>query len=192
MATSLAVANRKLHVEDDPLIAQVDELLPQTNCGACGSPGCAAFAEACVKGNANPGQCTVNSPEMSEYIASSREGEGQQAAQFSICVRRCFYIDDVSGERYPGVASNYLCGLKAGDTIQITGPYGRQFHPPRDESSNIIMIGVGTGIAPFRAFMKHIYESGRNWKGKVRLFYGARTGMELLYMNDRNKDIANY
>lgn len=44
-------------------------MLPQTNCDACGSPGCAAFAEACVKGDANPGQCTVNSPEMSEYIA---------------------------------------------------------------------------------------------------------------------------
>ncbi|MGB0744357.1 MAG: RnfABCDGE type electron transport complex subunit B, partial [Opitutales bacterium] len=70
LATALAVANRKLHVEEDPLIEQVDELLPQTNCGACGSPGCAAFAEACVKGRANPGQCTVNSAEMSEYIAS--------------------------------------------------------------------------------------------------------------------------
>ena len=36
-------------------------------------------------------------------IASPRSGEGGKADTFSICVRRCFYIDDVSGERYPGM-----------------------------------------------------------------------------------------
>ena len=36
-------------------------------------------------------------------IASSRMGEGAGGAELSICVRRCFYIDEVSGERYPGV-----------------------------------------------------------------------------------------
>jgi ferredoxin--NADP+ reductase len=51
---------------------------------------------------------------------------------------------------------------------------------------------VGTGIAPFRAFTKHIYEERKEWKGKVRLFYGAKTGMDMLYMNDRNSDISNY
>lgn len=69
LATALAVANRKLYVEEDPRVEEVDELLPQTNCGACGSPGCRAFAEACVKGEKNPGECTVNSPEMSAFIA---------------------------------------------------------------------------------------------------------------------------
>ncbi len=69
LAAALAIANRKLHVDEDPRIEEVEGLLPQTNCGACGSPGCRAFAEACVKGDANPGQCTVNTKEMSEYIA---------------------------------------------------------------------------------------------------------------------------
>ena len=125
-------------------------------------------------------------------IASAREGEGDHMTDLSICVRRCSYIDDVSGERYPGVASNYLCDLRAGDRIQIAGPFGRQFYPPRDPNSNILMIGIGTGIAPFRAFVRHIYEEHGHWQGKVRLFYGAKTGMDLLYMNNRNSDIASY
>lgn len=125
-------------------------------------------------------------------IASSRFGEDDSGVEFSLCVRRCSYVDEVSGERYPGVASNYLCDLSAGGSIEIAGPFGRQFTTPRDSTCNLLMIGVGTGIAPFRAFVKHIYEERGGWKGQVRLFYGARTGMDMLYMNDQNGDIANY
>ncbi len=125
-------------------------------------------------------------------IANSRSGEDSNIAEVSICVRRCFYIDEVSGERYPGLASNFLCDRRPGDTIQLTGPYGRQFMPPRDKTCNLLMIGVGTGIAPFRAFIKHVYEDRKEWKGKVRLFYGAKTGMDLLYLNDKNDDLSLY
>jgi ferredoxin--NADP+ reductase len=47
-------------------------------------------------------------------------------------------------------------------------------------------------VAPFRAFLRRIYEEQKGWKGKVRLYYGARTGTDLLYMNDLNSDLANY
>jgi len=125
-------------------------------------------------------------------IASSRDGENNNMSEISLCVRRCFYIDEVSGERYPGVASNYLCDAKPGDTVNLAGPYGRHFMAPRDNTCNMLMIGIGTGIAPFRAFMQHIYQERQEWKGQVRLFYGARTGMDLLYMNDKNGDLTNY
>jgi ferredoxin--NADP+ reductase len=125
-------------------------------------------------------------------IASPRHGENGQPETFSICVRRCFYIDEVSGERYPGLASNYLCNAEEGDPIQIAGPYGSRFSVPDDPAANLVMIGVGTGIAPFRAFVKHIYEERGGWQGQVRLFYGAKTGMELLYMNDVRKDLSLY
>ncbi len=69
LATVLAIANRKLHVQEDPRIDEVEELLPATNCGACGCPGCRAFAEACVAGEQNPANCTVSSREMVAYIA---------------------------------------------------------------------------------------------------------------------------
>jgi ferredoxin--NADP+ reductase len=125
-------------------------------------------------------------------IASPRHGESGRRDSFSICVRRCFYIDEISGERYPGLASNYLCNAEVGDVIQIAGPYGSRFSVPDDSMANLVMVGVGTGIAPFRAFVKHIYEERGGWKGQVRLFYGAKTGMELLYMNDVRKDLSLY
>lgn len=110
----------------------------------------------------------------------------------NLCVKRVSYIDDFSGERYDGVASNYLCDLNTGDKVTLTGPYGIAFKAPEDKNADILMIGMGTGIAPFRAFIKHIYKSLGGWKGKVRLFYGARSGLEMLYMNDKNNDLANY
>lgn len=125
-------------------------------------------------------------------IASPREGENRKPGSLSICVRRCFYIDDVSGERYPGKASNFLCDAQVGDVLPITGPYGSRFQVPEDESANLLMVGTGTGIAPFRAFVKHIYEGHKKWKGQVRLFYGAKVGMEALYMNDVNRDLGLY
>ena len=125
-------------------------------------------------------------------VASANYSEGGDAVEIAICVRRCFYIDEVSGERYPGIASNYLCDARPGDSITLTGPYGTAFPIPEENTANILMIGSGTGIAPFRAFIRHIYEERGGWQGEVRLFYGATTGMEMLYMNDVNKDVANY
>ncbi len=113
-------------------------------------------------------------------------------SEFSLCVRRCSYIDDFNGEQYQGVASNYLCDLQAGEVIEFSGPFGLAFTPPKEKTANLLMIGMGTGIAPFRAFIRHIYEQVGGWKGQVRLFYGARSGLEMLYMNDENNDLANY
>jgi RnfABCDGE-type electron transport complex B subunit len=70
LATALVLANRKLHVYEDPRIDLVEEMLPHTNCGACGFPGCRPFAEALTKGEALPGKCTVSSDEGREQIAS--------------------------------------------------------------------------------------------------------------------------
>lgn len=66
----LATAYRYLRVEEDPRIEQVEELLPGSNCGACGEPGCKAFAEKVVKGEASPSQCTVSGPDVLEAIAA--------------------------------------------------------------------------------------------------------------------------
>ena len=61
LATLLVLAHRRLHVEEDPRIDAVEDMLPHTNCGACGQPGCRPFAELLVAGGALPGKCTVSS-----------------------------------------------------------------------------------------------------------------------------------
>lgn len=115
-----------------------------------------------------------------------------QHQQLTIMVKRCNVIDEYSGEEYRGIASNYLCDLHPKDSVIVTGPYSIPFTIPKDPQANLLMIGMGTGIAPFRALVKHIYHNLGGWQGKVRLFYGAQTGLELLYMNKRQDDFTNY
>ncbi|MBI2375784.1 MAG: 4Fe-4S binding protein [Deltaproteobacteria bacterium] len=67
---ALAFAYRFLRVEEDPRIDQVEGKLPGSNCGACGRPGCRAFAEALVNREAAPGGCTVSPPDRIAAIAA--------------------------------------------------------------------------------------------------------------------------
>ncbi|MCB0666849.1 MAG: 4Fe-4S binding protein [Saprospiraceae bacterium] len=65
----LSVAYRRFKVFEDPRIDVVEELLPSANCGACGEPGCRAFAERVVLDGRNPAKCTVSSKEGLDKIA---------------------------------------------------------------------------------------------------------------------------
>ena len=112
--------------------------------------------------------------------------------RIKICVRRCSYVDEYSGEEYRGVASNFLCDCAPGDSFPITGPFGSAFELPDDPDANLILIGSGTGIAPFRGFVKHLYAEFPDWRGQVWLFHGAHSGLELLYRNDELDDFAQY
>lgn len=69
LAGLLAVAHKRFYIFEDPRIDAVDELLPRNNCGACGTAGCRAFAEAVVQGGLDPGQCTVCTPDERQAIA---------------------------------------------------------------------------------------------------------------------------
>jgi len=124
-------------------------------------------------------------------IAGGKKASGGKT-RLTLCVKRCFYIDDYSGEKYEGKASNYFCDRTAGDKLTMAGPYKGAFSIPDDDTTNLLMVGLGTGIAPFRAFVRHIYDERGGWKGKVRLFFGAKTGLEMIYINDKRDDFANY
>ncbi|MBW6457807.1 MAG: RnfABCDGE type electron transport complex subunit B [FCB group bacterium] len=68
-AAGLAIANKKLHVEEDPRVTRVMEVIPGANCGGCGLPGCAAFAEAVVLGKAPVNGCPVGGADVAQKIA---------------------------------------------------------------------------------------------------------------------------
>ena len=126
------------------------------------------------------------------YSVADLPAKANGKTQITMLVKRCSYVDEFSGELYPGIGSNYLCNRAIGDNITITGPFDLPFSVPEDKKSNLILIGMGTGIAPFRAFVKHIYHDVKDWQGKILLFYGARSGLELLYLNDKDGDLTNY
>jgi sulfite reductase (NADPH) flavoprotein alpha-component len=76
------------------------------------------------------------------------------------------------GERMRlGVASTYLAGrVKPGDRVKVYVQRAQHFGLPQDPATPIVMIGPGTGVAPFRAFLYERMATkapGRNW-----LFYG--------------------
>ena len=65
----LAFASKIFAVETDERVDKINELLPGANCGGCGYAGCAAYAEAVVKGEATVSCCTVGGAEVATAIA---------------------------------------------------------------------------------------------------------------------------
>lgn len=126
------------------------------------------------------------------YSVADLPAKSMGKTRITMLVKRCSYVDEFSGEQHDGIASNYLCDRKEGDQITITGPYELAFTVPEEKNANLILIGMGTGIAPFRAFIKHIYKNVKDFDGRILLFYGAKSGLELLYLNEKDGDLTNY
>ncbi|MDP8222626.1 MAG: RnfABCDGE type electron transport complex subunit B [Candidatus Lernaella stagnicola] len=68
-AVGLGVASRVFAVEVDPVVEQINELLPGVNCGACGNPGCHGYAELLAAGKADVNDCPVCSADNRRAIA---------------------------------------------------------------------------------------------------------------------------
>ncbi len=127
-------------------------------------------------------------------IASTRHGDDFNGNTVSLCVRQLQYEKD--GETINGVCSTYLCDIKPGDKVKITGPVGKEMLLPDEEDSNIVMLATGTGIAPMRAYLRRMFEptekekNNWNFKGKAWLFMGAPKSANLLYEEDLQRYIA--
>ena len=122
-------------------------------------------------------------------IASSRYGDDMTGQTGSLCVRRATYwCPELKAEdpAKKGVCSNFLCDTKAGDEVKMTGPTGKvMLMPEEDPTTDYIMVATGTGIAPYRGFIRRLFNedtpAARAYKGEAWLFLGVANSDALLY-----------
>ncbi|UXI68767.1 FAD-binding oxidoreductase [Tahibacter amnicola] len=83
-----------------------------------------------------------------------------------------------------GAATALLSGLKEGDTVDASGPYGRFCLFDADANKRYLLVGTGTGITPYRAMLPQIRRVIEQRGCEVYVIFGARTERELLYGQD--------
>lgn len=116
-------------------------------------------------------------------IASPSSGEDGKGNIVATTVKRTIDEHWETGGLFLGVASNYLCDLKVGDRVQLTGPAGKRFVLPKDAAAHdYVFFATGTGIAPFRGMLKELLAS--KVKSRIVLVMGAAYATDLLYHAD--------
>ena len=80
----------------------------------------------------------------------------------------------------PGKMSSYIFGLKPGDEVTISGPYGEFFIKETD--AEMVYIGGGAGMAPLRSHIFELFKDRRTTR-KVSYWYGGRSLRELFYVD---------
>jgi ferredoxin--NADP+ reductase len=133
-------------------------------------------------------------------IASSRYGDDMTGNTASLVVKRATYWCPEKQAEDPakkGVCSNYLCDLKAGDTVMMTGPSGKvMLMPEENPNMDYIMIATGTGIAPYRGMIRRLFTektpAGEAYKGLAWLFLGVMNEDSILYKEEWDEVKKNH
>jgi len=133
-------------------------------------------------------------------IASSRYGDDKTGATGSLCVRRATYWDpDLQADdpAKKGICSNFLCDTQPGSDVAMTGPAGKvMLLPEGDPNTDYIMVATGTGIAPFRGFVRRLFfeetPASDAYKGQAWLFLGVANSDALLYDDEFQDAKARY
>jgi Na+-transporting NADH:ubiquinone oxidoreductase subunit F len=89
----------------------------------------------------------------------------------------------------PGKMSSFIFGLKCGDEVTISGPFGDFF--AKDTDNEMVFVGGGAGMAPMRS---HIFDQFHrlHTNRKVSYWYGARSMREAFYQEDFDRIAAEY
>lgn len=80
-----------------------------------------------------------------------------------------------------GAATALFEGLAIGDRLEASGPFGRFCLFPNDANRRYLLVGTGTGVAPYRAMLPQLEKQMRERGVEVVLLQGARNPVELLY-----------
>lgn len=127
-------------------------------------------------------------------VASPTGGEDGHGKIYATTVKRVIDENWDTQELFTGVASNYFCSLKPGDTVKMTGPSGKRYLLPENpETYNYIFFATGTGIAPFRGMIMDLVKAGS--KNEIVMVFGCPYRTDLLYadyFNTLDADLPNF
>ena len=89
----------------------------------------------------------------------------------------------------PGFGSSYVFGLKPGDRVLVSGPYGEFM--ARETNREMCFVGGGAGMAPLRSHILHQLD-GINSDRRISFWYGARSIKEMFYDEDFKELVEKY
>lgn len=115
-------------------------------------------------------------------IASPSLSFGKTKDNIEFIVKRDNVYDQEGNLLHRGVCSNYLCDLKPGDVVTMTGPAGKKFLLPQsDFSGDFVFLATGTGISPFLGMVEEVLEQKLfSFSGTMTLIYGAPYSDEIV------------
>lgn len=126
------------------------------------------------------------------YSMASYPAEGN-ILKFNIRIATPPFIAGKMSEEIPwGICSSYTFGLKPGDKVRLSGPYGESFMI-NDQRELIFLIG-GAGSSFGRSHILHLFRT-ENTKRRVTMWYGARSLRENIYQDDYEtlaKEFSNF
>jgi Na+-transporting NADH:ubiquinone oxidoreductase subunit F len=133
-------------------------------------------------------QSTVDAPVQRAYSMANYPNE-KGILLFTI---RIAFPPEYRVDTPPGIMSSWVFGLKPGDEVTVSGPFGEFF--ARDTDKEMCFVGGGAGMAPMRS---HIFDQfkRRHTTRKVTFWYGARSFGEAFYVDEfeaLQKENANF
>lgn len=132
-------------------------------------------------------------------VASPRQGEDGNGTVIATTVKRLVDENWETQKLHLGVCSNYLCDLRVGDEVRLSGPNGKRFVLPLDVNAHdYVFFATGTGIAPFRGMLMELAHAGfgvnptQGASGRAILVLGAAYATDLSYHAELTRSASEY
>ena len=131
-------------------------------------------------------ESVVSEPEMRAYSMANYPEENDI---IMLNVRIATPPPSAPKDAPPGVMSSYIFGLKPGDKVTVSGPYGEFY--AKETDAEMVFIGGGAGMAPMRS---HIFDQIKRLhsRRKISFWYGARSLREVFYVDDFDQLAAGF